>query len=63
MVISGESLVGYLRPLSSVHVALGGIVQRQLPRVAEFQYRHRGEALRHRRDAKHRVGVNRRVGS
>ena len=43
------------------HVALGGIVERQLPLVSELQDGHRGEALGHRRDPEDRVGVDRRV--
>ena len=43
------------------HVALGRIVERQLTLVAQLEDRHRGEALRHRRDAEDRVGVDRRL--
>ena len=40
---------------------LGRIVERQLAFVAQLEDRHRGEALRHRRDAEDGVGVDRRL--
>ena len=52
---------GIAEVLQLGNVALGGIIERQLPRVAELENRHRREALRHRCDAKHRVGVDRRL--
>ena len=42
-------------------VARGRIVERELPLVAQAHDAERREALRHRRDAKHRVGVHRRL--
>jgi hypothetical protein len=44
------------------HVALGGIVEGQPALVAQLHYRHRGEAFRHRGDAEHGVGIDRRTG-
>ena len=44
------------------NVSLGRIVERQLARIAKLENRHRREALGHRRDAKDRVGVDRRFG-
>ena len=46
---------GHLR-----HVPLRRIVERQLPFVAQLEDRHRGEALGHRRDAEHAIGIHRR---
>ena len=39
-------------------ILLGGIVERQLARIAKLEDRHRREALGHRRDAKDRVRVD-----
>ena len=44
------------------NVSLGRIVERQLARITELENRHRREALGHRRDAKDRVDVDRRLG-
>ncbi len=43
------------------HVRLDLVVQRQAALVAKDQHAHRGEALRHRRDAEDRVEVGRRL--
>ena len=61
IVMRGESVVGYASAVSSGTYRLGRIVERQLALVAQLQDRHRGEALGHRRDAEHRVGVDRRL--
>ena len=58
----GESLGRILQRLQLRHVALGGIVEREPALVAQLEDRHRGEALRHRRDAEHRVRLDRRLG-
>ena len=41
------------------HVFFGRIVERELPFVTKLQDAHRREALRHRCDAEHRVGISR----
>src|SRR6185503_10469907 len=40
---------------------LGRILERELGMIAKLENRHRGEALRHRRDAKHGVAVDGRL--
>ena len=57
-VISGESAVAFGSPASSGIHFDDGVVERELPLVAEPEDRERREALRHRRDPEDRVRVH-----